>query len=280
MSDPDLFRRVANVTVGSTNVTGLDVEFRIKKHVKKEPNTCDLKIWNLSEKTRKSIEAAVPNSASQAVPVIISAGYANATATLFSGELRSAQTTRQKEDNITELSTGDGDKAITQTRLTVSLGAGSTSSQGLRKILTALGVGQGNLAKAINLLEQNAAVGQMFVKGAVLRGSASDIMSDFCRSAGLEWSVQNGNAQFLALGQPLDGQAILIDASHGMENSPTVDTKGILSFKCRLIPGIVPGCKVSMNARYVQGGYRVISCEYSGSTKGGDWGIEVEADRY
>lgn len=280
MSDPSLFRRVANVTVGSTNITGLDVAFKVKKTLKKEPNDATISIYNLSDTTRKSIEAATPTDTKTVVPVIISAGYVDAVSTIFSGELRGAQTSRQGADKVTTLSSGDGDHAIAQTRLNVSLGSGTSAAQGLKVILKALGVGQGNLAKAVNLVQQNAALGQMFTQGCWLNGCASDVMTDFCRSAGLEWSVQDGNFQALALGQPLAGQSILIDSAHGMEDSPSVDTKGVLSFKCRMIPGIKPGVVVSMNGLYVKGGYRVISCEYSGHTRSSEWSISVEGSRY
>src|ERR1700683_1670624 len=99
--NPQLFQRQINVTVGSTLVSGLDMAFNIKKTLKKEPNTADLKIWNLSTPTRKTIEQSLPTS-TVPVPVLISAGYVGAMASLFNGEMRSASTVQDKENQITE----------------------------------------------------------------------------------------------------------------------------------------------------------------------------------
>lgn len=287
---PALFLRQASLTVGTTDVTGLDFSFHVKKNLKGEPNTASIKVVNLSPATRKTIEATnTPTAtggstggAATVVPCVLVAGYQNATSTLFSGELRAAQTVQDGARLVTELSTGDGDQAISQTRLTVALGQGSTAAQGLRSILSAMGVGQGNLSSALTVISQNPALANMFALGRVFKGSASEIMTQFCRASGLEWSIQNGQIQFLPLGQPLAGQAILIDSSHGMEGSPTVDTKGILSVTTRLIPGIAPGVKLAVTGKYMTGsqGYRVTSVEYIGDTRGSDWSCKIEADVY
>jgi hypothetical protein len=200
--------------------------------------------------------------------------------TIFSGQLRSAQTVQEAENQITEITSGDGDQAIGQSRLTVAFTQGSTATQNLNKILLALGVGQGNLPTAQTLVGANPAIAQMFSLGGVFKGSASDIMDDFCRSSGMEWSVQDGALQILPLGGALPGNAIFIDSSHGMEESPTVDTKGILAVTTRLIPGIKPGCLIVVSGKYQSGAYRVRSCNYVGSTREKEWSIKIEADLY
>ena len=290
-----LRQRIVHVTVGTlllegTDGTGLDVEFKVKKTLKPEPNTCDLHIYNLNEAHRKQLEqSSIPTQSpatpagtgGQVVPVKIEAGYADAVSQVWLGELRSSQTSHTGTENITFLTTGDGDKAVIRQRVNVSIGAGTTSATAMRTLLKALGIGQGNLPRALALLN-GSGVAQIYSKGALLKGLAADHMTDLCRSAGLEWSVQEGQLQVTTLGQPLDGQAILIDAAHGMIEAPTVDTKGILSVTSLMIPGIRPGVKIDVESTTLKGGYRVISCEYEGRTFGENspWYIRIEAQKY
>jgi hypothetical protein len=281
--DPTLlWGKAATIQVGTLliptgGITGLDVWFKVHRGVKvtagstkPQPNTCDLKLYNLSPDHRKQLEAStVPGAGTKVVPVVISAGYLGRQSVIFSGELRAAHSVPDGEGTIvTELNTGDGDKALAQQRLTLSLARGSSATTALSALVKALGVGEGNLAT------------QLFSYGGVLKGSASELMTSFCRSVGMDWSIQNGNLQLTALGQPMGGKAILIDADHGLLGSPTVDTKGILSLQTLMIPDLLPGVALSMNSTNIQGGYRVIGVETTGSTFGDEWGHEVEAARY
>lgn len=289
MSGVQLFGRLAHVTVGTlllegTDGTGLDVSFKVKRNLKPLPNTCDLKIWGLSKSSRQALAGSTVPAPTMAgkqkiVPCRIEAGYKGATYQIFLGELRAAQTTRQGQDVITELSTGDGDQAIKTGRINVTLGPGTTTATAMKQLLGALGIGQGNLAKAVTLLGQAGLV-QMYAKGASLKGSAADHLTDLCRSAGLEWSIQDGQLQVTTLGQPLDGQAISLTPSTGLVGSPSVDTKGIVSAKCLMIPGLKPGVKVAIQSESVTGGFRVISTEHTGDTFGSDWYVDIEAQRY
>jgi hypothetical protein len=147
--------------------------------------------------------------------------------------------------------------------------------------MQALGIGTGNLPKALNLLNTQGAA-QLYANGAVIKGLAADHMTDLMRSAGLEWSIQDGQLQVLNVGQPLAGQAILISESSGMVGSPSVDTKGVLAFTTLMIPGIKPGIPVSVQTETpnTSGGYRIISVEYKGDTMGQEWYCVCEAQKY
>ena len=292
---PELRQRFCRVTVGAldlqgTDGTGLDVRFKIKKTLKAEPNTCELDIYNLNPDHRKALAgsttlsksvASPPGTGGQVVPVRIDAGYKDSIAQVWLGELREAQTSHNGTDMITTLTTGDGDKAVARQRVNVAVGPGTTSATALRTLLKAMGIGQGNLPRALALLNSQGSA-QLYAKGALLKGLAADHMTDLCRSAGLEWSIQEGQLQVTSLGQPLDGQAILVSAASGMVETPTVDTKGILSVTTLMIAGIRPGVKIAVDSESISGGFRVISCEYEGQTFGPDspWYIRIEAQRY
>lgn len=283
-----LFKRIWRVTVGTLGLEQIDVQFRVKKTLKPLPNTCELKIYNLTADHRKQIEQQASKGNvqfnPQKIPVRIEAGYVDPTsgpqlAQIFLGELRAGQTVRDGPEVVTELSTGDGEKEIATARLNVSFGPGTSIDQALREIVKVLGVNQGNINTAVNLLKAKGLV-QFSVKGQVLKGNAADHLSDFCKGAGLEWSIQDGSVQILTLGQPLQGQALLLDDDHGLAGSPSVDSKGILSFTALMIPGLRPGVLVSMNSENVKGGYRVVVVEYEGDTMGNDWYAKCQAEKY
>jgi hypothetical protein len=302
-----LVQRSCNVVVGLPgttealniecgNGTGLDVQFTIHRgaHVtagslKPQPNTCDLRIWGLTASHRSQLAKATqsnkvsPGTKQIVIPTIITAGYQGNRATLFSGELRGANFPGEGADKfIADLTTGDGDQALTQARLNLAIPPGSSMNQVFQQILSEMGVQPGNMQKALSLLSANPVAAQIFAKGGALKGSAAEILADLCRSTGFSYSIQNGALSFTQLNQPLDGQAILIDEQHGMIGNATCDTKGVLSVKTLLIPSISPGVKLSVQASNVKGGFRVTSVETRGDTSIGshDWHHQIEAVRY
>jgi len=275
------------------NGDGLDVSFRIqrglhqtKSSLKPIPNTCDLTLFGLNADHRKSLAKStttIPGKTPPPVPCIISAGYQQRSTILFSGELRAGQDEGESPNVRTVLSSGDGDTAITQSRLTLAIAPGSSMGQVFQQILKAFGVVQpGNLQKALAQMAANPLAAQLFAKGAVLKGSAAEILSDICRSTGFQWSVQNGALSILPLAQPLDGLAVLIDQAHGMYGVPTVDTKGVVTVKTAMLPGLMPGSKVVINSRNTQGGFVVQGLEVEGDTSPGSttWGMTLTAARY
>lgn len=289
-----IFNRSSTIVVGTTKIDnigrqrGLDVEFQIKTSLKpNEPNTCDLKINNLSEATRKALEqastplkgiTAPPNGTAKIVPVRIDAGYVGHTSNVFLGEMRSAQTVTDGSNNTTELNTGDGDDALVLQRINASLPAGTTATAAIKALLGQMGCGLGNLMAAP--IQAALKATPIYQKGVVLKGNATDHLVDLCASVGLEFSLQGGQAQFLSLGQPLGGDAYLLTPQTGLVGSPTVDTKGVLSCVSFILPGIKCGGPIVLQDANANGLYRIISLEIEGSTFGNNWYCRIEAKRF
>ena len=137
-----LFSRSSTVKVGTKEILnvgqqiGLDVWFQVKRTLKpNEPNTCDLKIWNLSDTSLKQLAqatqsvsiASAPGGKVQVIPVSIVAGYESNTSSLFLGELRAASTVRDGEDFVTEIMSGDGDDAQIIARINQMVPKGSSA---------------------------------------------------------------------------------------------------------------------------------------------------------
>lgn len=286
-----LFDRSATITVGTVQIDnvgqqiGLDIWASVRRSLRpKESNTCDLRIWNLSEDSRKAIESAAqpspgpaqPGGTNTIVPVKVVAGYVGATSTLFLGEMRSAQTMTDGPDTVTELQTGDGDAAAIMSRMSASFGAGSSAYSVAKQLLKAMGLGSGNIESFAAILRGS----PLYQHGAVLKGNALAMLNDLAASCALEVSLQGGVPQFAALGQPVGSSAYLLSSDTGLIGSPSIDTKGTLSCTTLLLPGIRPGAPIQMDSLYVTGLFRVISVESTIDTKENSWEHNIEARRY
>jgi hypothetical protein len=301
-----LFGRAVNLTIGFANdplaqpitaafndttakgkdVSGHDLNFVVEKSLKPdEPNTCSIIVFNLSEASRQKL------SGQQKLTVRLEAGYRGGLTQLYFAEARAAWSTRQGPDIHLHIESTDTIARPTGVRKTKKAQPGSTTGSlyitkgprvqledAFRTITKALGIGEGNLKAALTNLH-----GQQLtsVNGAALIGHGARRMTDLCRSAGLEWSIQDGALQLLNVGQVLGTtQAILVSPSTGMIDSPSVDSQGAVSVSTLLIPGLAPGVLVVIDSLFVQGGYRVEKCRYVGSTYGNDWTCHFDAIKY
>lgn len=273
-NDPLLNTEVTFNDANSTgmDVSGFDVEFSVERSLKsEEPNTCDIRVYNLSETSRKAM------SGGHKLTVSLEAGYQGNTSLLFLGEVRNAWTDRQGPDFVTHLESGDGEEEIRKARLNVCHGAKVPVASAVAAIVDALKLGQGNTPVVAAALS---AKGIATINGGALTGPAAARLTDFCRSAGLEWSVQHGAIQILDVGKTVSPQALRIAADTGLIDSPTVDNKGVLNVTTLIIPGLQPGVLAVMDTLFVKGAYRIEKCQWKGQVLGNDWSVSWEGKKY
>lgn len=298
MQGAELFGRRWAVTVNTTRITELDLSFKIEKSLKDEPNKCELKIWNLTEDLRAQIEelnpktdevsslakkknkVAVRKQATKGIPCQIEAGYGDNDkdlSLLWLGDIRSAKSERTGPDWITTLESGDGEKAWQNARVNVSFGPMTPVDTALQAIVKSLGLGEGNIKKAGDVLRLS---GKTFTQGTVISGPTARELTAFCKSADLEWSIQDGAVQILDRGKALDATAIKVSAETGMLDSPSVDVDGILTVKMLMIPDVRPGRLLVIDSKRIKGNYKIEKITWTGDTYGTPWEIEMEAARY
>lgn len=274
MASVQLFRRKAIATVGTVELKDLHFQFTVKKSLKPEPNTCDLTVFNLNRTHRAELEQL------DKVTVKLEAGYEGGTSVIFLGTLRHIDSgLRDGPDILTHVSSGDGEQQYRKSRVAIAIKKDTTTDAVLKQLAAAIGVGTGNLDKAVSTLK---AVGlsNMFSEGTVLYGSASREMTAICRSVGFLWSIQNGALQLVAIGKALDGEAIKLTPETGLIGSPSTDNKGIVKLRALMIPDIFPGRKIVVDSFSLDGQFRIETTTHSGDTSGSDWYIDIEAKRY
>jgi len=280
----ELFDRVWDVRVGQGGAggaapVGFDVStlrcvFKVKKTLKPEPNTCELKIYNLAKSSRDKLSA-------KNLTVSVNAGYKKTgVSQLYLGEVRNAPSKVDGPDIITEISSGDGEKAQQKTWINRPVGPGTPALTVLENIAREFkGLGLGDTSNVAPLLAARG-VATFHPTGGVLSGNAAQLLTDYCRSAGLTWSIQDGVIVFVDVQKPRGKMAVLLSAATGLHESPTVDAKGEVEAKCAILPGMRPGDLVVFSTESVQGGYRIEEIEYVGDTHGADWYASLKCKVY
>lgn len=289
---PQLFKRLARITVGAnvslngSDTAGIRVEkhrcsFKVEKTLKPQPNSCELKIWNLSAAQRSQIEELNPKTKDlRGIPVLIEAGYEATDAhQIFLGDLRTSYSEKSGPDWITTVESGDGEKAKGTARIQVSFGPKTAAETVLRAIVKELGVGAGNLNSAVSKLKSKG-VASLYQHGVTISGSASVALTNFCNSAEFDWSIQDGALQFIDKGKALAAKSVRLSPRSGLIESPSVDPKGIVTAKALIIPEIKCGRVVVIESFSVNGSYLVQKASWEGDNFSGPWYATIEGKRY
>lgn len=273
------------------DVSDLDIEFRIRKNLEREPNTCQLKIYNLPQAFRRELEQInihEPKTAAKKaqdrqdgassgkrtpkpgnIPTVIYAGYKDGMTLLFRGDLRRAVTNKQDAGYITEIEGEDGGRSVLAARVTRSIPPGTTIEAAVRYCAAALGLGVGNI------LDVQADLQRTFAAGSVLDGSAASELAGILRRVGIRYSIQNGVLQFLKGSKgaaSLRVQAPVISQETGLVGAPARDATGEIIATCLLGPDIYPGGYVQLESEnFPKGLYSIGTIEHIGSTFGTEW---------
>lgn len=270
-----LFRRVCSVTVDTLKVDGLRICFSIKKTLTKEPNTLDLKIYNLSKSTRSAMKKA-------GAKITVTAGYQNEFGMIFAGDARTVDHTHDQAEWVTHIQCGDGELAYRFARCSGSFASGTSIKDVIRHAVKSLGVNSGNLEDALQSAKFRANLSQ-FIHGYTAHGKASGELDKLLRSAGLTWSIQNGALQVLQGTAPAKGAAILLSPSTGLIGSPDHGTPEkiglppVLKVKSLLRPAARCGGVIEIHSEDVNGQFRVNQLEHTGDSANGDWFTNFEA---
>lgn len=264
-----LFDRSCVATVGDLRVDGLRMAFKVSKSTKREPNTCELRIWNLAAKTRAKLQG-------KGVSVILSAGYQDNAAIIFQGDSRTIDHLREGADWITRVRCGDGERAYQWAHFSESFAPGTSIADVVRAAAKALGVNVGNLDDELDKGKFRGAL-TAFAHGYTAHGKAALELDRLLRTCGLSWSIQDGALQLLRGDAAAPGKAVLLTPQTGLIGSPehnTPDKKGKaprVKFRSLLQPQIKCGGSVELRSDGVKGQFRVESLDHTGDTASTDW---------
>jgi hypothetical protein len=256
-------------------IDNLRVVFEVERSLGKDPNTCDVRIYNLAERTR-AVFRQLP------LTVKLDVGYDKIERNLALGSVRFADSTFTRNQWETKLLLKDGGRAFAHARAAKSYKDGTP----LRRVLTDLAATMGlTLPKA---LAEDRRLDDRLPYGEVLDGWSRDEMTRLMAPLGYTWSIQNGQLQALADEQvrpdatrtigEVDGQVeggLIGTPEYGAPNKKT--GQRTLSFQCLLYPELIPGCVVQMESRSVKGRHKLVKVRHEGDTHGRPWYTTCEA---
>ncbi len=284
MASPEKFGRTAAITIAKAQpdkffenpnnknavvIRNLRVKFKIEKSLSKEPNSCELEIYNLSERTRGEMQA-LP------LHVRVDVGYQQELARAFIGDLSFCSHEHQGVNWVTKLHMGDGERSFINARVSKSFGAGTSVKTVLLETAKSMGLKvPSSIAEAKELATQ-------FVSGTAITGSARNKMTDLLAPRGLDWSIQDGELQILGPNGVRQTTAILVGPRNGMIGTPELGAPKkpgesvTIKVKTLLDPGLTPGGRIKMAAENTQGLFKIYKVTHTGDTRGKEWYSDVE----
>lgn len=271
------FRRSFVLEIGDKKIeslsgaTSLRCAFSVERDKTPEPNNAEVAIWNLNKESRQSLEESAEGVTSR-----LEVGYQDAVQQVFFGILRKVETIREGADWITHASAGDGEDRIITSRVHKSFARDTLIKDVLRELVKSLELGEGNLhtIPAPAFLKNG---GKLSAPYAV-SGPADHELTEFTRSIGLEWSVQDGEVQLTEVGKPATGLIVgpLISPDTGLIGSPRLDTKGKVLGTALILPDLVPGAAFQLQSERITGQFLAEKTRHYGDTDAQEWYVDFK----
>jgi len=264
---PKLFERQVELQVGDALITGLDVAFEVEKDLSPVPNNCHIDIFNLGPKNRAEL------SKHRRIPVTLKAGYKNALALLFKGDLLRCQHLKEGPTWKTSLSLGDALNVIQTKRLKKSYAKGTPLKSVIEDLIKELGLPAGNAQKELEKLNEG------LTRGYSVSGNAMDELASILKGQGYSVSVQDGTLQILNNDKALEKEAISLTPDSGLIGTPETALEGEMSVKTVLMPELSPGRMVHIESAVFKGMAIIERVKFSGSIFGPVWDSDLTVRR-
>lgn len=279
------FNRAISLIVFGPDLDGLDLsELRIKFSVKRSdtmtPNTADIRIYNLEEKTAIRIRDEFKD-------VILQAGYEGNYGVIFKGNIKQVILGRESAtDTFIDIVAGDGDHAYNFAVVNQTLAAGATQRDQVNAASVSMagkGVTEGNIGDF---------PAQQLPRGKVMYGNARTYLKNVADNTDKAWSIQDSKLTFIPKKSYLPGEVVVITSKTGMIGTPQQTNEGV-NVKCLLNPNIRIGTRLQIDNRSIErfkinlavpnspanipapltadGVYYVLVIEHQGDTRGVDW---------
>jgi len=284
-----LFKRKYLFTAAGIEISDLRIAFHIKKTLEKEPNTGEIKLYNLGFASRQNLTRKGLN-------LKLEAGYEGNTATLFNGDLRVAEHIREDADWITTLSCGEGEDVYRFSRFNKSYKGKTDAETVLTELIGAAQFSKGNLTQAMAFAKTLPGK-TTHENGFVAQGRLSNSISKLTDAAGINWCLTNGSFRFSYRGEEI-GQNIALEITpqSGMIGSPELSSPNhvdnlnkpasrkpkaknknkTIAVRILLDATLIPGHVVLIRHQGTTYEAVITSLEHSGDTHGDEWFTDLE----
>lgn len=277
--------QVANVIVRHEKDGDLRIRFRVTKNPwATEPNKAHVTIYNLAPDRREILNELVASGHVARAPVIIEAGYKNATSigvlgTIFKGSLRSVTHSRDRGDWATKIAaasfvSGPRDLSVNETYRGPNLTVGSIAVDLLKKISKS--VGGLDITEAVTRALSNdlSGVEQTLNKAVSVDGMGMDVLERLVSEHGFGVSEQDGKIRLIKYGERM-GRSVKLSADSGLVGAvdPVTDANRPGAFLIRarslLRHDIQIGTGVEIDSEAISGLFVTEHLEHQGDVHGG-----------
>ncbi|MGU3537745.1 phage protein [Methylobacterium sp. A54F] len=288
-----LYDRVCNLTVsggsgGTMDLSDFRIVFSVKGATTQSPSKAVIKVFNLSDSTAQKL----PKLSGQ---VSLTAGYKGESGVIFTGNVRERHIGRANPtDTVVTLYAADGDRAYVNAMTSRTLKAGATSKDVYDACLADMakfGISRGYVPP---ILDQ-----QKDPRAMALFGMTRDILRKMALANGCLWKIQNGKLNVVPIGEPLPGDAVVLNSTSGMIGRPVQTEQGII-VRSLLNPRLQINGKVKIDEKSIDraafnldtagdpknaepnlgtiasdGLYKVQAITYLGDTRGEPWWADM-----
>lgn len=266
------------------------ITFKTSQDNLEEPNSCIVRVFNLSDRTAQSLMARTP-SGPEYNKMILQAGYKDgAFGKIFQGTMREIRRGRvNATDTYLDFFAADGDIPYGFGVANGSLAAGATAAQQLELVRQ----GFNRVSSGTNVtFGANEALAPILPspRGKVMFGMGKAYMRDMAATAQFDWGFEDGNLRLVSQKTYLPGEAVVLTSKTGLIGIPEQTQDGIQA-TCLLNPMIKIGGAVKIDNRDIQaaliniqytrinnlpsisadGFYKAFVIEHVGDTRGQPW---------
>jgi len=293
------FGRKYSLIVGTNSGSAVDLSqlrfrFITKRGDFQNPNTCDVRVYNLSKQTANNL------AANEFTQLQLQAGYPGNYGQIFIGTIAQVRIGRENQlDSYVDFTAADGDEPYNFAPIVASMSAGANSPGDiLATILTSMKAGakSGTFGKGYIAPLPN----KSLTRGKVLYGNARDFMRQLAKNNDMSWSIQDQQLTMIPLSSYIPGDPVVISPDTGLIGVPEQTANGI-SMRMLLNPYVKIGQTIKLQASVNQlrfnpglwnqgqnlnlqsgsaringhGLYYVMVATHTGDTRGNPWYTDV-----
>ncbi|MCK5603277.1 hypothetical protein KAR91_15445 [Candidatus Pacearchaeota archaeon] len=253
-------------------MSGLRIVFDIEKTSSSNANNAKIQIYNLNESNRGILKTG------ENLSITLEIGYGDILEQLFIGDIQRSFTQRSGPDFITTIEADDGGRALSESKLDKSYSAGvklkSVVDDAMQSMKDAGQIIIGSVSNIKDEIAQN---------GITISGLAQKIINDIANKQGLEFSVQDNEAQILDPAIDTGEIAVLLTPNTGLIGSPNLGIAGEniegIEFKALIqTTKFRPGRAVKIESKDFNGLIRINKSKFIGDTHAPSWFVIGEGN--
>ena len=258
-----------------TEIKELRMQFKVERNLETNPNTGEIKIYNLNQSNRDKLS-------SEGAICTFDAGYAGNEKHLLQGTIARVSHIKQGPDWITSIELGDGEKALKTATVDKTFTAGATGQDVISEVVGVLKrIKDGGIESVKNLA---AGLVKNFTSGITISGSATDILKSLGETMGFESSVQDGELVLLPKNTVGTQTAVDLSPSTGLVGSPAPlkqedkakQPRTGVTVRSLLQPDVIPGRLFVLQDTSISGSFRAEKVTHEGDSREGPFYSSLE----